>query len=96
MKIFKDNILTESMFELLIKINPSIAEQMIRNKIVAQSTEDYDRIGVDDDGDEVYVWLTENCVGLIYIINKSTLYRDNYAYHFEKEEDMVAFKLRWQ
>jgi len=90
MIFYKDNIIEKPMFELLAGINSKVIEQMVHNKIVAQSERDNDRMDK-----EVEKWLRENCTGLIYIVNKCNAYRDNYIYYFEKEEDAVAFKLKW-
>jgi len=90
MILYKDNIVEKSVFELLAGINSKVVEQMIHNKIVAQSERDNDRM---DKG--VEKWLRENCTGLIYIVDKCNAYRDHYIYYFEKEEDAVAFKLTW-
>ena len=91
MLLYKDNIIEKPMFELLAVINSKTVEQMIHNKIVARSESDYDKM---DQG--VEKWLRENCTGLIYIDDRSNSYRDYYFYYFEKEEEAVAFKLRWQ
>lgn len=90
MILYRDNIIEKPMFELLARINSKVVEQMIHNKIVALSERDNDRMDK-----EVKKWLRENFTGLIYIDDKCNSYRDHYIYYFEKEEEAVAFKLRW-
>ena len=92
MIVYKDNIITEkSIFEILSKVDPNAAAKMIRNKMVLRSEKDYDKT----DEDKINRWLRGNCSGLIYFISESNAYRDFFIYYFEKEEDAVAFKLKW-
>ena len=89
MILYKDNFITKHIFEALMVGEPDIAMKMIRNKMVVKS----DRERVDEH--ELNAWLRENCDGLIYFIDEGDAYRDHYIYYFEKEEEAVAFKLRW-
>jgi len=91
MIVYKDNIICEFDFKLLTTINPDMVMKMIRNKMVARSKDDDDSLSENLISD----WIRENCSGLIYFEDESTAYRDNYIYYFEKEEEAVAFKLRW-
>jgi len=90
MILYRDNFISKHIFEALLKGDPDIAMKMIRNKIVVKSS--HERV----DGNELNVWLRKNCDGLIYFIDEGTAYCDHYIYYFEKEEDAVAFKIRWQ
>lgn len=89
MKVYKDNFITDHLFNILLAVNPTVAIQLIRTKLVASSEND-------TDGNEISEWVRENCDGLIYFVDDSTAYyREHYICYFEKEEDAVAFKLRW-
>ena len=91
MKLYKDNLITEPIWDVLSKMHTDIVMNMIRNKIVIASESDRESIQLDEKNE----WLRENCAGLIYFINESTAFRDAAVYYFEKEEDATAFKLRW-
>lgn len=92
MIVYKDNIIVKkSIFEMLLRADPDAAAKMFRNKMVLKSERDREKT----DEDKINGWLRENCTGLIYFINESTTYRDFFIYYFEKEEDAVAFKLKW-
>lgn len=92
MILYKDNIIIKkTIFETLSKADPDTVAKMLRNKMVLRSQKDNDKL----DQEEVRGWLRENCSGLIYFVNESNTYRDFFIYYFEKEEDAVAFKLKW-
>lgn len=92
MIVYKDNIIVKkSIFEMLLKVDPDAAAKMLRNKMVLRSKKDNDKV----DQEEVNGWIRENCTGLIYFVEEGTPYRNFFIYYFEKEEDVVAFKLKW-
>lgn len=92
MKVYRDNIInSEAAFKFLARLDPAIALSMMRNRIVVISTSDNDKTNAT----ELNNWIRENCEGLVYFINKSSVHEDHYVYQFEKPEEAVAFKLRW-
>ncbi len=94
MIIYKDNIIIKkSIFEILSKTDPDAVAKMLRNKMVLKSERERDREKIDED--EINGWLRENCSGLIYFVDEGNTYRDFFIYYFEKEEDAVAFKIKW-
>jgi len=91
MKLYKDNLITEPIWNVLFQMDTDIAMNMIRNKMIVEAESDRESIYLN----EINEWLRGNCAGLIYFINESTAFRDSAVYYFEKEEDATAFKLRW-
>ena len=92
MILYKDNIIVKkSIFEILSKADSNVAVKMLRNKMVLKSEKDREKM----DEDKINGWLRENCTGLIYFVDEGNTYRDHYIYYFEKEEDAVAFKIKW-
>ena len=92
MKLIKDNVVNEELFNALRAVDPDIVKNMIHNMITMNVEEEDERV----DANEINDWIRNNCNGLVYYADVGvTHFGTHLAYRFEQEEDMVAFKLRW-
>lgn len=88
MKIRRSYSLLTEDWDHLREVNDPVYHQMLKNhvKIKFDNNEE-----IEEFNNEVFDWIDENAKGYNIFIGKNTL---NHFY-FEKEEDMMAFKLRW-
>lgn len=92
MKLSKENVINEELFDALIKVNPVIVKKMIYNMVKMDSEKKDETVNTDEIND----WVRVNCNGLVYFADVGgRIYGNHLIYRFENEEDMVAFKLMW-
>lgn len=91
LKIIKTRFLNESDFQLFTSMNPDLATQMFRNKMLV----DGPKAGNVNRVKEMRQWIEDNCSGLVYSTSHGSAKKYILNFYFEEESDMLGFKLRF-